>query len=132
MRKSRAKVGMQEAKSMFPFFFHSLSSYFKPPGDNESFGFVNIISGILRQQSAIIYGLNFNHVRADTPQKEGKLEHNKQILLFHTQRGGHSKATSKLALQCLVYVNSASIVPTEVSGKPVWAQAEGADDTKAG
>lgn len=85
MRKSRAKVGIQEAKSMFPFFFHSLSSYFKSSRDNESFGFVNIISGILRQQSAIIYGLNFNNVRADTLQKEGKLKHNKQILLFHTQ-----------------------------------------------
>lgn len=72
VRKSGVKVGIQEVKSMFLFSSNSLSSYFRPWGDNEGHGFVNIISGILQLQSAIIYGLNFNNVRANKLQKDGK------------------------------------------------------------
>ena len=42
VKKSRVKVSTQEAKSIFPFFLQSLSSYFRPCGDNEGRGFVNI------------------------------------------------------------------------------------------
>lgn len=55
MKKSRLKVSPQEAKSIFPFLSLSLSFYFRPLGDNEGLGFVNIISGILQLPSAYLW-----------------------------------------------------------------------------
>lgn len=55
VKKSTVKVSIQEAKRIFPFFSHPLSSYFRPCGDNEGLGFVNIISGILQLPSAYLW-----------------------------------------------------------------------------
>lgn len=56
VKKRGVKVSAQEAKSIFLFCFfsplHFFPSYFRPRGDNEGFGFVNIISGILQPSSS--------------------------------------------------------------------------------